>query len=192
MGWRDAEFGASHEGWAGAVLADGSEPKPVYLDLGSGTQVHQTREWWAYDGALGRPAAARCRAACACGWRGPDRPLPADEPDGPGVEQGAEEAYEDWRGHIETVERKAVPLPTELTETIERLHEHLTTAVKVVPVAALRAVASLERLTAQMAAHAAWAVEEDELSWETIGTALGLDAPTARTRVTSYQLRTEA
>lgn len=31
------EFGASHQGCAGAVLPDGIEPKPAIFDLGSGT-----------------------------------------------------------------------------------------------------------------------------------------------------------
>ncbi|MYU47748.1 hypothetical protein GTV15_08470, partial [Streptomyces sp. SID7803] len=48
--WKTEEFGASHQGRPGAVLADGAEPKPVTFDLGSGTNVHETSNWWVYDG----------------------------------------------------------------------------------------------------------------------------------------------
>ncbi|MFM9372777.1 hypothetical protein [Streptomyces sp. Da 82-17] len=70
MAWTTEEFGTSHEGWVGAVLADGTEPEVVYLDPGSGSEFRETREWWAYHGAGSRPSAARARAACSCGWRG--------------------------------------------------------------------------------------------------------------------------
>ncbi|MFF4041133.1 hypothetical protein [Streptomyces sp. NPDC001816] len=58
MAWMSEEFGNSHDGFAGAVLTDGNEPKPVYLAPGSGTNFHQTSEWWAYNGKWGRPKAA--------------------------------------------------------------------------------------------------------------------------------------
>ena len=44
MGWKSVEFGDSHEGWTGALLADRSEPGPVYLDAGSGSHMEKTRE----------------------------------------------------------------------------------------------------------------------------------------------------
>ncbi|MFG2197179.1 hypothetical protein [Streptomyces sp. NPDC048639] len=33
--------------------------------------------------------------------------------------------YEDWREYIRTVDRRTVPLPAELTETMERLDNRL-------------------------------------------------------------------
>src|SRR6516225_7777891 len=75
MGWQDEEFGSSHDGTVGVLLADGSEPKPVYLDSGSGCSGRYVSEWWVYDGyecgrGYGRPRAAWLRGACSCGWRG--------------------------------------------------------------------------------------------------------------------------
>lgn len=69
--WENEGFGASHRGRPGAVLADGTEPKPAIFDLGSGTHFHETSDWWVYDGDTPRaPHATALRAACSCGWRG--------------------------------------------------------------------------------------------------------------------------
>ncbi|MGW7328436.1 hypothetical protein ACWGIU_07455 [Streptomyces sp. NPDC054840] len=35
-------LGAAHEGSVGVLLADGSEPGPVYFDVGSGSYVPRT------------------------------------------------------------------------------------------------------------------------------------------------------
>ncbi|EST31273.1 hypothetical protein [Streptomyces niveus] len=43
MGWYAEEFGSSHEGRAGVLLADGSEPGPVYPDTGSGADIQEAR-----------------------------------------------------------------------------------------------------------------------------------------------------
>ncbi|WP_405575162.1 hypothetical protein [Streptomyces sp. NBC_01167] len=190
MGWITEEFGDSHEGITGAVLADGHEPKPVYLDFGSGSgSVHETSEWWAYNGELNRPRAAAVRAACACGWRGPDYPIAWDElPDGGLNDVDTSGPYRDWSGHIATVDRRTVPLPAEVAEAIERLDEQLTTLAEQAPVAALRAAAALERITAAVGLEAAHAVQADELSFDTIATALGISPQAARSRLTRYLL----
>ncbi|MFD5507101.1 hypothetical protein ACFWIB_04910 [Streptomyces sp. NPDC127051] len=52
------------------LLADGSEPGPVYFDVGSGSYVPSSREWHVYDGRFGRPRAAVLRGSCSCGSRG--------------------------------------------------------------------------------------------------------------------------
>ncbi|MGP3927863.1 hypothetical protein [Streptomyces sp. 8N616] len=190
MGWRTEEFGESHEGIVGAVLAEGSEPKPVYLDVGSGSGGHSTSEWWAYDGRMNRPKAAAYRAACACGWRGPSYPIDWDQAEDDRLDDlDTSGTYNDWSQHIHTVEHQTVPLPAELTETIEHLEEKLTTLAEQAPVAALKAVAVLERLTDYVGREAARAAEADELSWESIGKALGLSADKARSRLTRYLLR---
>ncbi|MFD3779717.1 hypothetical protein [Streptomyces sp. NPDC058612] len=54
-------LGAAHEGSVGVLLADGSEPGPVYFDVGSGPNVPSSTEWHAYDGRFGRPCAAVLR-----------------------------------------------------------------------------------------------------------------------------------
>ncbi|MEU0744764.1 hypothetical protein [Streptomyces sp. NPDC006134] len=167
MAWQTEEFGASHEGIVGAVLADGSEPKPVYLDTGSGGEGHQTSEWWAYTGRWGRPKAAGHRAACACGWRGQTYPIDWDqlEPgDGRLDDLDVADAYDDWADHIDTVSRQTVPLPDDLTETLTRLRKQLARLTDQAPVAALRAVGELERLARAVGHEAACATEADELS----------------------------
>lgn len=190
MGWRTEEFGESHEGIAGAVLADGSEPAPVYLDMGSGATGQATSEWWAYNGRLSRPRAAAYRAACACGWRGTAYPVDWDLAREDRLEDlDTSGPYDDWWEHIRAVERRTVPLPAELTEVMDRLEEQLAALVDQAPVAALLAVARLERLAESVGREAAYGAEADELSSETIGTALGLSPDKARSRLTRYLLR---
>lgn len=191
MGWESEEFGSSHEGWAGAVLADGSEPGPVYLDPGSGADFRATREWWAYSGILNRPHATGARAACACGWRAAttylidwnavDR-ISRYEPviDGP---------QDDWEQHVEDVESRTVPLPVELAALLQRVEDQLLNLATDAPLAALRAVAALERTTKRAARNAACNAEADELSAEAIGTGLGLSPDKAGSRLIHYALR---
>ncbi|MGW0858718.1 hypothetical protein [Streptomyces sp. NPDC002690] len=71
--WKCEEFGQEHEGRPGVLLADGTEPGPVYFDACSGSTVHRSTDWWVYDGTLGAPVAAELRAVCSCGWRGTAR-----------------------------------------------------------------------------------------------------------------------
>ncbi|PWI05426.1 hypothetical protein DIZ27_39495 [Streptomyces sp. NWU339] len=190
MTWQTDEFRTSHEGFVGAVLADGSEPKPVVLDVGSGTNGYQTREWWAYTGQWGRPKAAGYRAACACGWRGQSHPVDWEQvDDGRLDEVDVSAARDDWVGHIGTVDRQAVPLPDELTDALGRLEEQLGRLADQAPVAALRAVGELERLTRSVGHRAACAAEDDGLAPETIGRALGISAEAARSRLAGYRLR---
>ncbi|MFE6848253.1 hypothetical protein [Streptomyces sp. NPDC057686] len=191
MGWKTEEYEASHEGWAGALLADGSEPGPVYLDPGSGAAFHETRQWWAYSGILNRPRAAAARGACSCGWRGGARyPIDWEAVDAAGIyEPGIEGPQEDWEQHLEEVEARTVPLPGELAELLEQVGEQLDLLARQAPVAALKAVAALEAVTRRVARDAAYMAEADELSWESIGTALGLNEDAARSRLTRYALR---
>ncbi|MFF3935472.1 hypothetical protein [Streptomyces phaeofaciens] len=184
------EFGESHEGIAGAVLAGGDEPKPVHLDCGGADGVRETGEWWAYDGRGDRPRAAAIRAACTCGWRGRPYPIdragPADD-DRHAVDTG--DAYRDWCEHIRAVERRTVPLPDEVTHLLHRLEDRLSVLAEQAPVAALRAATALQRLTADIAQEAAYAVQEDEVPWETVATALGLSPDRAESLLTHYLLR---
>ncbi|MGA5171188.1 MULTISPECIES: hypothetical protein [Streptomyces] len=187
MGWSVEPFGSCHEGITGAVLADGSEPKPVYLDCGSGAGTGWwTSEWWAYTGHGSRPRAAACRAACACGWRGQPYPIDWDTIDEDQLEDlDTSRAYGDWRAHIDTVERQTVPLPEELAETLTRLDEQLYRLAGQAPLAVLKAVTTLEGLVRDVAHQAAHAVEADGLSPETIGTALS-SPDKASSRMTGY------
>ncbi|MGW6706122.1 hypothetical protein ACWGDE_14690 [Streptomyces sp. NPDC054956] len=191
MGWKSEEFGPSHEGWTGALLDDGSEPGPVYLDPGSGADFHETREWWAYSGILNRPRAAQARAACACGWRGTTTyPIDWTTVDTASLYEPVIDGPEDdWEHHIADVESRTVPLPTELAALLELVEDHLLNLANDAPLAALRAVAALERTTRQAARTAAYHAKDDELTAEAIGTGLGLSPDKADSRLTHYALR---
>ncbi|MET7486410.1 hypothetical protein [Streptomyces sp. NPDC005538] len=187
MAWRSEEFGESHEGIVGAVLADGSEPKPVYLDVGSGGNGFQTCEWWAYNGRLSRPKAAAWRASCVCGWRGESRPIDWGQVEGHDLtDLDTSEAYDDWWEHINAVERRTVPLPEELSDLMEQLEERLDALAATAPVAALKAVAMLERMAGRVGREAAYGAQADDVSSESLGTALGLSVSRARSRLYRY------
>lgn len=191
MEWQSEQFGTSHEGRAAAVLADGSEPKPMYFDVGSGGNGYRTSDWWVYDGTLRAPLATDLRGACSCGWRGaarypvvwedvvPHRPYLYDTsgPEG------------DWVRHIDDVEARSVPLPDALTVLLEQVEVALERLADDAPLAALRAVAALERTASEVGHRAALTAEADTDSWETIATALGLTEQDAHSRLTRYTLR---
>ncbi|MER5935370.1 hypothetical protein [Streptomyces sp. NPDC002054] len=192
MSWQVEEFGASHHGMVGVVLADGSEPGPVYLDPGSGSNFHVTREWYVYDGRSGRPRADSMRGSCACGWRGTEQ-YPIDWTqlrDGPLYDADVDTSgpYNDWMVHISHVEARSVPLPEGLQDTLDQLERQLDSLAADAPVAALKAVAVLERLIRHVGRNAAFSAEADGLSPHTIGTALGLSEAEARSRLLRYSL----
>ncbi|MBW5423332.1 hypothetical protein GKQ77_17465 [Streptomyces sp. BG9H] len=187
--WTVEQFGAAHEGYVGAVLEDGGEPEPAYLDPGSGSAFHKTREWWAYSGSLNRPRAARARAACSCGWRGDGEyviswedvdiftdAFPSAEPLG------------DWHRHIADVEVRTVPLPAAVAALLEQLDAQLTRLAEDAPLAALKAVAALESTTKRIAGSAAAYAEADDLSGEVLGRALGVSPSDAESRLLRYRL----
>ncbi|MEU8472623.1 hypothetical protein AB0F30_32880 [Streptomyces sp. NPDC029006] len=190
MGWTTEEFGESHEGIVGAVLADGSEPKPAYFDIGSGAEMYATSEWWAYDGGMTRPKAAAVRASCSCGWRGPSVPVPWEELAEDGLEDlDVSRARRDWSEHIHAVERQTVPLPEELAQLLNAVEDRLFALAEDAPTAALRAVAALDRLTRRAGREAACVIEEDpDRRWEDLGRALGVGADRAQSLVTHYLL----
>lgn len=189
MGWQSEEFGASHEGSAGALLDDGTEPKPAVFDIGSGSSMHTTTEWWAYDGTFGHPRATHFRGACSCGWRGVRR-YPIDWADLADVPHDADTSgpHEDWEEHLREVGARSVPLPADLEALLGRLDEQLSALTEDAPLAALKAVFALERTTGRVGRRAARYVECEDESWEAVGTALGRTAQEARSRVTRYSL----
>lgn len=184
MAWRSEEFGESHEGFVGAVLADGSEPKPVHLDVGRDGCGFETGEWWAYNGWLGRPKAAGRRASCACGWRGENHPIDWEQVDGHDLDDlDTSDAYDDWWEHIRAVERRTIPLPEELSGLMRQVEQRLDALAETAPVAALKAVAMLERMAGRVGKEAAYGVQADDVSGEALGRALGLSVDSARERL---------
>ncbi|MGV9790821.1 hypothetical protein [Streptomyces sp. NPDC003435] len=188
MTWK-TEFGESHEGYAGAVLPDGSEPKPVHLDPGSGADFRATKEWWAYSGELGRPKATSVRGCCACGWRGAPSPIDWEQLSDEDDVLDVAGPYEDWSAHIEAVERAMIPFPVALDELLHQLETTLGSLVEDAPAAALRAAEVLDRLSRRTGWLAAGAIQDDgHLQWEALGTALGVAPEKARARVMHHLL----
>ncbi|MGW3168410.1 hypothetical protein ACWC9Q_37865 [Streptomyces sp. NPDC001142] len=189
--WESEEFGAEHEGRPGVLLADGTEPGPVYFDTGSGPTMHQSTDWWIYDGTLGAPLATHLRGACSCGWRSTSHyPLAWETVDRrrPYLTDTTGPEH-DWNTHITDVQDRTVPVPTELLALLDQAEKHLTTLATENPLAALRAVATLERLTRQTASEAAFNLDTPNgPSWNTISQALGTSEETARSRLTRYAL----
>lgn len=189
--WETDEFGAAHEGRPGVLIADGSEPKAVYFDAGSGGHMHKSRDWWVYDGTLGTPLATHVRASCACGWRSESQyPL-----DWQAVDRHSPEEYDtsgpegDWDQHIAEVEARAVPVPEDLAALLAQVDRRLNALASDAPLAALRAIATLERIVTDAGRTAALYAETDDTAGGSLGPGLGLPERDARARLLQYTLR---
>ncbi|MFE3073567.1 hypothetical protein [Streptomyces sp. NPDC059247] len=189
-GWVREGF-ASHEGTVGVLLADGSEPGPVYVDMGSGGHVHQVTDWWVHDGMLGRPTAASMRGRCACGWRGTTayaidwEITPVDGVDDVDVSG----PYRDWSAHLDAVADRAIRLPDDLTVLLARTRERIGQLMDNDELAlVLRASDELETIVAARAPLAARALAHEERGGLMPVTAqdLGLTEEAARARLLHY------
>ncbi|MFE4799312.1 hypothetical protein ACFRFL_30685 [Streptomyces sp. NPDC056708] len=148
--------------------------------------------WWVYDGTLGAPLATELRGACSCGWRGSARyPLDWETVDRRRPYLADTSGPEgDWDTHITEVRARTVPVPADLTALLDQVETRLTALVADEPLAALRAVAALERLTEWVATDAAFSVDTvDGPRWDTVAQALGISEQAARSRLTRYALR---
>ncbi|MFJ7209455.1 hypothetical protein ACIQWR_38740 [Streptomyces sp. NPDC098789] len=146
---------AGHTGSVGVLLTDGSEPDPVYFDVGSGAHMPSSTDWHAYDGRMGRPRAAVLRGSCSCGWRGPAH-YPLDWStleDGPlwKADIDLSGPTGDIEAHVSVVRDQAVPLPDTLTELLTGLTRELSSAVEESPLVVLKAIADLRYLMAEVA-----------------------------------------
>ncbi|AQT70361.1 hypothetical protein [Streptomyces sp. fd1-xmd] len=174
------------------LLEDGSEPGPVYFDVGSGANVPSSTEWHAYDGRFGRPKAALLRGAYACGRRGAaEYPLDWTVLDDrtPLYEADVDLAgpIADYQAHLTVVRDAAVPLPEPLTALLTALTENLETAGVKDPLVALKTLADLRHLIAEVGAEAALAVQGGRIPVEMVATALGTSEAAARRYVNSYR-----
>ncbi|KOU65095.1 hypothetical protein ADK90_28095 [Streptomyces sp. XY413] len=184
-------LGAAHEGSVGVLLADGTEPGPVYFDVGSGPNMPSSTEWHAYDGRRGRPRAVLLRGSCSCGWRGAaDYPLdwtalPGDQPlyeadvdlSGP---------IADYQAHVSVIRDSAVPLPAELTGLLTELVRLLDGLAVEEPLVALKALADLRYVIAQTGQDAAYELAARDVPLTVVATALGTSEAAARTYLNDY------
>ncbi|MFD0367532.1 hypothetical protein [Streptomyces sp. NPDC059071] len=192
MGWKREGF-ESHEGEVGVLLADGSEPGPVYFDMGSGGYFHESTDWWVYTGQSRRPTATTMRGRCACGWRG-TRTFPIDWQE---VDRNDLGAYDvsgpqaDWEAHLDEVAARTVPLPEDVADLLNRLHERLDELVDDHPLTVLKAANELESAVAlfgPLATRFLGGGEEDAVAQ--VAAALGMTEKAAGLRLRHYRYLT--
>ncbi|MEU3774321.1 hypothetical protein AB0F11_14170 [Streptomyces sp. NPDC032472] len=157
--WTSEEYGTSHEGRVGVLLADGTVPKPVYFDSNSGGFGWEVRHWSVYDGDgpyVPRPKAEVLRAECSCGWTGPQHTIdwtaPGDLPFRKSGLAMAAQCEQEWDSHITAVSATTIALPAELEALLDTIADAIENLAQDSPVAALKAARSLE-LIAQRTAH---------------------------------------
>ncbi|MFF9704680.1 hypothetical protein ACF1FE_26360 [Streptomyces griseofuscus] len=177
--WTTEEFGSSHAGAVGVLLADDTVPAPVVFLNSSGSDSRSVSEWTIYDGEPhGGPRAAALRGVCSCAWTGPGHTIDWDEIADREAEVAggglASACYGDWDTHIGEVARSAVPVPETITGLLDQLEQEIEKLGKDAPLAAVRAVRRLEVLAAQCAYWPAREVAQD-LTPEQAAAALGLN-----------------
>ncbi|GAA5063050.1 hypothetical protein [Streptomyces similanensis] len=185
--WTTEEFGPSHAGAVGVLLADGTVPDPVLFLSSSGAECRRVSQWSVYDGrSCGGPRAAALRAVCSCGWTGTGRALDWNQSsDGDGEDPGeaaeavADACGRDWDAHTVEVARSALPLPQTVTALLEQLEREIEKLAKHSPLAAVRAARHLEILAARSAYWPARDIARDTPP-EEAAAALGLSPHDAR------------
>lgn len=182
--WTTEEFGTSHTGAVGVLLADGSVPDPVYFDSGSGGGGEAVSQWSVYDGRRSRvPRAAALRAVCSCSWAGSEHGLDWETIGEQDLVEGgdaqADACDRDRSQHIDQVEATTIPLPEAVTALLTQIEEEIEKLTKTSPVAAERAARRLEvtaeRVGYGAARHTAAALDTDQAA-----AVLGLDEDAAR------------
>ena len=177
-----------HEGYAVAVIADGSEPPAVQVPLpGGGTAPNNS--WRLYDGsAPDRPLAVGLRAACECGWRGERmRPLDWNNQEGSeGSDVGLTPTgpYGDWLAHIDDL--RGTTVPQRVRELVAALSAKLGEMADERPIAALEAIGTLEAVTRHRGRAAAETARERDITWDAIGRALGITRQAAFQRFAKH------
>ncbi|MDV9186841.1 hypothetical protein R6L23_01090 [Streptomyces sp. SR27] len=183
----------SHEGVVGVLLADGSEPGPVFFDLGSGSNFHQSIDWWCYDGTMRRPMATSMRGRCACGWRGEktyticwEKVRGDDDPDA----YDTSGPYGDWAAHMDEVAGRALLLPEDLSGLLAQVRARLDCLLleEDQPVIVLKAADELEEIVASVAPTAVRLLTrgQEEPAPE-IAQAFGMTEKAARARLIHYE-----
>ncbi|MFG2918312.1 hypothetical protein ACGF0D_36170 [Kitasatospora sp. NPDC048298] len=177
--WSTGEFGDSHKGAVGVLLADGTVPRPVRYQTSSSGGGRSVSHWSAYNGRYDAPQAHALRGECSCGWTGPKHVLDWDEIGdqelaraGVGVAIQCESDW--WDIHLVEVEATTVPLPETVTDLLSQLTEEIEKLGNTHPLAAVRAALRLEVTAAELAFWPARNARSDS-SPEQAAAALGLN-----------------
>jgi hypothetical protein len=182
--WTTEEFGASHEGAVGVLLADGTVPDPVFFAMSSGGGGQSVSQWSVYDGRFPHgPRAGARRAVCSCGWTGTQHPLDWDEIGEKQLAEAgvsvADTCMRDWDAHTVEVDKSVVALPDTLTALLGRAEHEIEKLAKTSPLAALRAARRLEVTAVQVGYWPAHDARQDTTA-DQAAAALGLDEDAAR------------
>ncbi len=189
--WVSDEYGTSHKGRVGVLLADGTGPGPVYFDSSSSGSGWEVRHWSVYDGEgpdTPRPKAAALRAECSCGWTGGPRPVDWEKAGelsfGERAGADADRCATDWDRHTTAVDESTVALPAELEELLEEVMAAIEYLGQVSPTAGLKAARRLE-VIAQRTAH--WPAHDARAhDVEKVAAALGLSIDATRSLLARY------
>jgi|SRR6476620_11737010 len=190
MGWvhddPDADL-YDHEGYAVAVLADGSEPEPIQVPVsGRGDITSPNSAWWLYNGQDGRPLATGVKAGCACGWRSTET-FPVDFEDHEATDgfEFNEGPFAAWSyEHIASLLGTAVP--RELRDAIATAARLLREESTRRPLVALTVIGQLEKLVGDLAPTAGAAARKDGQTWNAIGRALNTSRQAAYQRFSRF------
>ncbi|SEQ89675.1 hypothetical protein SAMN04487983_100943 [Streptomyces sp. yr375] len=136
------------------LLADGTVPRPVYFDTGSGAGGPSVSEQSVQDGRFTHvPRAALLPAVCSCGWTGTKHRLDwAEIGEQELAEAGmdtADSCVRDWDTHTTEVERSAAPLPETFTAPLTQLESEIEKLAKSSPLAPVPAARRLEVTAAE-------------------------------------------
>lgn len=175
-----------HEGYAVAVLADGTEPGPVQVQVlfGEGTTASST--WWHYDGKQGRPLAAAVKAGCSCGWRSKGlSPVDFDNLEATEGFEFNDGPYWSWtKEHINALLGTA--MPQDLSEALETVKQFVGQLATERPLVALTAIGRLEKMIEVHAPTAGVSARSQMITWEAIGKALRTSRQAAYQRFGKY------
>ncbi|MEH0549234.1 hypothetical protein QA802_41220 [Streptomyces sp. B21-105] len=188
MGWVHEDPDADlydHEGYAVAVLADGTEPEPIQVPLTNGDAAPNSA-WWLYHGRDGRPLAAGVKAACACGWRAKEiHPVYFDDHEMTDGFEYNDGPYWNWaREHIASLLGTA--MPPELSDALDTVAEHVKQLAVERPLVVLATVARMEALVAAYAPTAGATARAKDVTWDRIGKVLGTTRQAAYQRFRKY------
>lgn len=170
-------------GTSAPVPVDRTEPKPVIFDLGSGSQMRETSDWWVYDGALNAPLVTALRGACSCGRRAiSHHPLDWQEAAAEGPEwhdTGGPEA--DWDQHITDIDDRTTPIPEDVAALLTQLRPAWTPWPSAHPSPRCPPSPPSNTPSPKPPAPPAHMARADDQPWTTTATALGLTETDTRT-----------